>query len=116
MGELMSVRGLISDVAPEAGVDATLFEEATIHFPFSFALVDRPTGRSFCLSLGDDRNGMAVVETDIDAAIEWGTELYKRVLEDARSVPVRAPKTTDAARPRRHYFDWARKSRRSSRA
>ncbi|MEF8900572.1 MAG: hypothetical protein V5A25_05065 [Halovenus sp.] len=169
MDTLASVRDLITDAASEAGVDATLFEEATIHhsagvsiatalevftdatelrmvnpsfslifmglssdspmlsdgevtalvqrdmlteltalspgtaetylrtetdpyefdgdLPFSFALVDRPAGRSLCLILGDDRNGMAVVETDTDAAIEWGTELYERVLEDARPVP-----------------------------
>lgn len=169
MDTLASVSDLISDIASEAGVDATLFEEATIHhsagitittvlkvftdatevrivdpslslflmglssdsevfidgevtalvrcdmltelaafnpqtvetnlgggidiyeigesLPFSFALVDRPTGRSLCLILGDERKGMAVVETDTDAAIDWGTKLYEQVLKNAHSVP-----------------------------
>lgn len=172
---LASVRDLIIDIAAEAGVDATLFEKATVHhsagttfttvlrvftdatevcivdpslslfllgrssdsrvfingdvtalvrralltelaafdpqtveatldggidiyeigapLPFSFALVDRPTGRSLCLILGDERKGMAVVETETDAAVDWGTKLYEEVLENANPVSTSDLKT-----------------------
>lgn len=169
MDMLASVRDLITELASDADVDATLFEEATIHhtsglsiatvlkafadatelrivnppfsllfvgfssddgaftdgemtalvrsdvlaelavfipnlaethryasidlyeidddLPISFALVKRRTGRSLCLVLGDERKGMAIAETDTEAAIERGSELYERVLEHARPVP-----------------------------
>lgn len=58
--------------------------------PFSFALLDGPTGTELCLLLGSGERGLAVVTTSDAAAVEWGEGLYATLTERADLVDAEA--------------------------
>lgn len=65
-------------------------QELDAPLPFSFALLDRVTGRELCLLLGSGEGGLAVVTTSDPNALEWGELLYDSLAESATSVDAEA--------------------------
>lgn len=58
--------------------------------PFSFALVDRAAGQELCLLLGSGEEGLAVVTTTEESAVEWGRSLYESLAATAEPVDAAA--------------------------